>query len=378
MYTTCITGWLRPGAILWTTVIYLGIAGQAVIGQVLQSGEWKQDGVGCAYREVFHDGRWQREYRQPIRQAIAWETSRHLTKVGFSAPMDIRRQSGMDAFGRCWSRDELGYAYYEVGGHGCFGREYYQPERRATAANLHRQLACVDWPAAVRTGASRATVHGFNAAGGRLSGHDAQVRSAVRDQIIDGLNRAGENRFAGDLSRFQQLVTEGVEDAVVRAFNQMDVLPGVPEGALPPNPQEHEVPERASPPNSPGSGADERSVLPHDPQQDPPVPSTDCGNSALTAGGGNRRLLAPHYGGPLYGNGFSNRYSVVQFVDSGWVIGTFGVRPLTGDAYLILSLKEDPKIVEVWSHSILLFEGCRYAKFFEDAQVLASRSTAAR
>jgi hypothetical protein len=80
---------------------------------------------------------------------------------------------------------------------------------------------------------------------------------------------------------------------------------------------------------------------------------------------GDRRILA-YYGGTLHGEAFTERYSETRFVDSGWVSGAFGAKPLIGPGFLILSLRDEPGVVEVWKKRVLVYRDCQYAEFFED------------
>jgi hypothetical protein len=342
--------------VLSTAALQSGLAG-VVYGQYSQTtATWKYDEIGYAYREALFEGRWQRLYRQPLRQAVAWEVARNLPTIGLPAPCDGRSASGVDACGRSWRRDALGYAYYETC---CCGtnRTYYQPERQSVAALVNRQLACVDWGASVRGGVANAMVRGLNAAS-VPSLDDRAVRSVVRERIVDGLNRAAAGAGSGSLTRFQQLVAEGVEDAMVEAFNQIDLVADAQQQA-PPRDRHEAMSEDISVLRVVRRGEHARPRAVGDP-------------GAVPVNGQDGGPVVTHYGGPLQRAAFSQRYAKVRFVDSGWIIGPFGTRPVTGDGLLILSLRGDHDAVEVWQDGLLISTDCRYVEYFEDAQRMAA------
>jgi len=206
-------------------------------------------------------------------------------------------------------------------------REYYQPERRAAAACVHAQLECVDWEAAVRRGVASAVVRGFNAQSVQSQLDQRTVRSVVRERIVYGLNRAAEGVQPELLGRFEQLVAEGVEDAVVEAFNQVEVLSGDP---------------------------------------------ANVGHASPAAERTHAGPVAAHYGGRLQEKDFTNRYSEARLVSAGWVIGSNTIRPLSGGEFLLLKIASAPDMVEVWQDHVLVFRNCRYTEYYEDAQQLAS------
>jgi hypothetical protein len=361
-------------------LVFVGIAGGQCVGP---ADAWQQDQLGFAYRDIFRDGRWQRVYRDPIRQAVAWQIGRYLPEIGLTSPHDYRRQRGFDALGRPWARDQLGFAYYEACDGFATHRVYYQPERQAVAARVFEQLACVDWEAAVRRGVSSATVRGFNALHAPARPEDELVRSAVRDRIVEGLNHLGGSKGFQDLPRFQRLVAEGIEDAVISAFNQMDVVPqdlglklpseslGGPPGAstLPdsveaePSPAAHPPPALADPgPVLVAPSVRQAARLPAPrPAKAPAAPAAP--EATLSAG-----PLPAHYGGVFRGDAFAQRYNRIRLVDSGWVFGAFGRRPLQGTEFLILWLRDNPDTVEVWLKGVLVYQNCHYAEFFEGAR----------
>jgi hypothetical protein len=230
------------------------------------------------------------------------------------------------------------------------------------------------------------------------------------------LNRLGEGGGFQDLPRFQRLVAEGVEDAIVSAFNQMDVIPdelaeAQPGGALEHLPAEaiESYPVEAiesqpteiiesqpaeifeSPPadalESPP--ADALELRPAETTHSSPDPTTETvvgqpsvrlDRSVLSrpplvaenpvgppaSSARFDRLTATHYGGTLHGEAFFQRYANVRFVDSGWIVGSFGTRPITEPGFLILWLRDEPGVVEVWRNRVPVYEGCRYEEFFED------------
>jgi len=332
---------------------------------------WKVDEIGYAYHDAFINGLWQRVYRQPRRQAVAWEVSRHLPNIGLPATRDVRGASGFDAFGRRWYRDALGYAYYETGCGGGIVREYYQPERQSIAAAMHRQLSQLDWEGSVRLGVAGAMVRGFNATD--IAGiDDATLRSVVGEQIIEGLNLAAEDTQSGNLLRFQELVAGGVEDAIVQAFNQMEVIG---DGQPAANIHGESVDFLDQPPamvapadvDDPAADGNDAAADGND------APSLSGNVSYVPANPENAGLIARHYAGGHNSTSFVQRYAETRFVDAGWVIGSFGTRPLVGGGTLVLTLQGDTGKVEVWRDGILVYSDCHYAEYFEDAQQIALR-----
>lgn len=346
---------------LWVvmTIGVLAGSGGAVSAQCHHtSANWKLDEIGYAYQEAFVDGRWQRVYQQPRRQAVAWEVSRHLPKIGLPATHSFRRASGVDAFGRRWSRDALGYAYYETGCGGCVGRTYYQAQRQSIAAAVHRQFTCVDWEASVRQGVVGAVTRGFNAVGVPAI-DDETLSSVVGEQIVEGLNRAAADAGSGNLSRFQDLVAEGVEDAIVQAFNQMDLMRNEGRAVTP----------RARSEKPTG----ETSVLADRSDGDRAPARVPVDVRSAPADEGHAHLVKMHYGGGLDPTAFHERYGEARFVDGGWIIDKSGSRPVIGAGMLILTLQTDGHRVEAWRDGILVFSDCQYSEYFEHAQEIAAR-----
>jgi hypothetical protein len=328
-----------------------------LVASVLHASEpWCVVDMSVPYCDTWASGVRQQSDQDPIRHAIAREVSRHLPMVGLPGARDDGPCSGCDARGRRWQRDACGYAYYEQ--MGCGGvphRIYYQPELHSAAQWVRRQLDCVDWEQAVRHGVKQAVIRGWNAAGEGCDIDEATVRSAVRDQIVEGINRAAAGHGDADLQRFQQLVAEGVEDAIVEAFNQLDVVGGDAwqifelESNLV-SPDQISAATRAHDGSSPSHSQNGLGLISPAQQQQQPV-------------------VSEHYGGPLTVGDFNRRYVEAVLVNSGWVTGPAGLQPLVNGDFLILRSRAEPQEVEVWQRHHLLFEDCRYEKFYEDAKL---------
>jgi hypothetical protein len=177
-------------------------------------------------------------------------------------------------------------------------------------AGLGELLARVDWEAAVRQGARNVVVRGFSREAGRgRKSVEELTQAAVRNGVIAGLNQAAANDPT-ELARFQALVQQGVEDALVEAWNELGARTP---GALPP-------------------------------------------------------AWRRHYSGPLTGEYFHDRYAGAELVEAGWILDP-AAQPLTGaDEFLVLTLRASPSLVEVWSGRRLVAEQCRFVRCFEDAQ----------
>jgi hypothetical protein len=181
--------------------------------------------------------------------------------------------------------------------------------------NGRASLDQVNWEAAVRQGTRNVVVRGFSRPMPvRVDSAEWRLRSAVRNGVISGLNRAAGEDAAG-LTKFQALVQQGVEDALTEAFNEL--------GA-------HEL------------GAPASSALPNQ----------------------TRR----HYAGGLADEAFHERYVAVELVDAGWIVDQ-SARPLTGTPeYLVLTLRDRDDQVEIWSNGRLLADHCRFARYFDEAR----------
>ncbi|QDU93231.1 hypothetical protein [Lignipirellula cremea] len=213
--------------------LFAGLPGTATpaAAQSLSPLTWQTDEIGYAYYETVRNGMRQRVYQRPDQQAFAWEVRNHIGKLGLPDARPPAATIGRDALGRNWRSDELGYPYYEVARGPVSHRVYYQPERRAAAAQARFYLQQVDWEAAARQGVRNAVVRGFNAARTPALPAPGAIRSAVSDALVDGLNRvdvanlsrprAGDQPLGPSVATFQRLVEAGVEDAVVQALNQV-------------------------------------------------------------------------------------------------------------------------------------------------------------
>lgn len=81
---------------------------------------------------------------------------------------------------------------------------------------LSQRFDAVDWPAAVRHGVRNAVVRGGNELGA-IS--DEQIRAAVTAAVISSINDLAES--GNETQRFQRLIEQGVEDAIVELFNEL-------------------------------------------------------------------------------------------------------------------------------------------------------------
>jgi hypothetical protein len=172
-------------------------------------------------------------------------------------------------------------------------------------------LSHVDFETAVRDAARNLVVRGFNGA----DIVPATIRESVRDVVVRSLNEARPER--GDLSGFQQLVQDGIEDALVEALNQIEVLPALSPAAS----QER---------NEPAAGDT--------------LPQVD------------------------------ENYQDMANVSAGWIVNDGKILPLTGgDAFTVAVLRESPDLVDVWQAGRRIAAGCRFARYFEDARAIAQR-----
>lgn len=274
----------------------------------------QRDEDGFAFRLVMTDGIARRVYADPVGRAVDWEVQNHLQRMGLSDHRRPKPCSGVDAAGRCWWRDEHGYAYYVDHCAGWPQRVYYHPLRRAVAGRVHDCLSRVDFQTAVRDAARSVAVRGFN---GAEVGAD-QIRQSVRDAVVRNLNDARSD--SGDLSNFQQLVQAGIEDALVEAFNQIEVTPVPRQTAL----DEHD------------DGGTEIDLPPAD-----------------------------------------ENYEHTTVVSAGWIVTDGNIVPLTGgDKFTLAAMRDSPELVDVWQGGRRIASACRFARYFEDARAMANRGGA--
>ncbi len=284
-------------------------------------GRPQRDEDGFVFCLVMTDGVARRVYADPVGRAVDWEVQNHLQRMGLTDRRRPKARWGIDAAGRCWQRDELGYAFYVDDCAGCPLRSYYHPLRRAVAGRVHDCLSRVDFQTAVRGAARAVAVRGFNSA----EVDTDQIRQSVRDAVVRSLNEARPD--SGDLSNFQQLVQAGIEDALVEAFNQIEVTP---------------------PPRQTASG--------------------DHDNDEQDNAGANSDLPPAN-----------ESYGETTVVSAGWIVTDGNILPLTGgDTFTVAVLRDSPELVDVWQDGRRIAAACRFARYFEDARAIANNSHARR
>lgn len=296
------------------------------------------DEIGFEYRLVEMNGLIDRAYQRPVERAIAWEVRNHVHKIGLPDVRSAHRpQCGVDALGRPFAYDAVGYPYYEVQQGVGLRRVYYHPFPQAVAMHLREVLEFVDWPAAVREASRNAVVRGYNGAAEAVESSKHTLRSAARDAITHGLNRAGATPEGTNLDTFQELLTAGIEDALVEGFNRAATLEL--------SAQDVEVtPARAV------------AEVPTE------LPPRDAAHDAR---------IRTHLGGRVEPDVFKRTYDDATLITAGWIVTAWGVQPLTvPDGALLLTRKDSPD-VEVWREGRLLYDDCRFARYFEDARDLA-------
>jgi hypothetical protein len=287
------------------------------------------DEIGFEYTLIEVNGMLDRAYRRPVERAIAWEVRNHVHKIGLPDARSAHpAQYGVDALGRAFAYDAVGYPYYEVPECDGVRRVYYQPFAQAVALHMREVLDSVDVPAAVREAAHNAVVRGYNGAAEAVEDSQHAVRSAARDAVTHGLNLAGAAPEGTNLDTFQDLIAGGIEDALVEAFNRAAAL------ELPT--QDVEVPNES--------------------------PRRDAARDAW---------IRTHWGGRVEPDEFERRYGDATLITAGWIVTVAGIQPLrVPDGALLLTRKDSPYF-EVWREGRLLCDECRFARYFEDARALS-------
>jgi len=296
------------------------------------------DEIGFEYTLVEVNGWIDRAYQRPVERAIAWEVRNHVHKIGLPDARSAHRpQYGVDALGRPFAYDSVGYPYYEVQDCAGLRRVYYQPFSQAVALHLREVLEFVDWPAAVREASRNAVVRGYNGAAEAVEDSQHTARSAARDAVAHGLNLAGAAPEGTNLDTFQELITAGIEDALVEGFNQA--------AALELSAQDVDV-----------TAARAVAEVPTE------LPRRDAAHDAW---------IRMHLGGRVEPDEFERRYDDATLITAGWIVTVWGVQPLrVPDGALLLTRKDSP-YVEVWREGRLLCDECRFARYFEDARALS-------
>jgi len=224
----------------------------------LESSEIFVDSLGYEYTQRWRNGLVDRKYLHPERRAVAWETHNHLQQIGLPDTRPTLSPTGVDALGRSWQRDDLGYPYYIVGDNWNARCIYYQPEQREAAAWAREQYSALDWSGAVRNGVSGAVVRAFNlssnsdvdskpsSAPEKFDPELDVFRDAVHHAVVTGINHAGSHEI--DLRQFQKLIEAGIEDAIIQGFNAAGKSPiaSLPSPAKRPQDKRRDKTERES------------------------------------------------------------------------------------------------------------------------------------
>ena len=331
-----------------------------------QGGVMPAVGCGCLTTPIAPMGC--SAYSAPNWPIAAWETRRHLGALGLPVPLT-------PGCGNC-----DGCAATLVAETGCGMPADFSD------LSTEKYLQLADWQAAVRQGARNATVRGFGGTQVVSSPCDNDaIRSIVRNTIVQGLNYAGEQGAGGDLTRFQNLIAAGVEDAIVEGFNRTTVSDPKPCPDKDPNESKASKGKSGTPPPPPPAISEKRKTTQELPQNSGTAAirlaglrSSSLNKSSKVSTLAEDTFLPPaplsdlvrqHYAGPQDAATFAARYADVQLVTSGWMVGSTGVVPLTGDhGFLVLKLRDDLDYVEVWSRGVLVADKCHYLQYFEDAK----------
>lgn len=393
---------LCPAADMWAIALRLRIGlvwlVVCVTSAAAQFPPLYRDELGYDYTLVVRDGMLHRQYLQPHRAIMGWEVRNHLAKIGLPDDRLPAAQTGLDAWGRPWQRDALGYPFHWAWSCGGGMAIHYYPWERQLALETRQALDAIVWPAAAREGVRRAVVRGFNQID--LSQHrdrDA-LRSAVRDAIVHSLNTAGRDQT--DLSSFKSLVQAGIEDAIVEAFNSLktsDPLQPPPlNGAAPegtaaesgsqkPNPARNLLPRSLLPNPLPPSSATP-TPIPSSAAK-PPVNSSITTESQTPIALSSTPVTAPRSAMPARSAAATTSASVTSLsqaemqrdvvavpreafrrVETGWVLVSFGIRVLNRrGGYELRPSSRSSARVDIWADGELLYQDCRYFRHYEDA-----------
>ncbi|MEO8494923.1 MAG: hypothetical protein ABI614_07625 [Planctomycetota bacterium] len=308
------------------------------------------DEIGFEYTLVDRNGLTERAYQRPVERAIAWEVRSHLHKIGLPDVRGTNRPThGVDGLGRSFRYDVVGYPYYEVLDCGGPGRVYYQPRSQSVATHVQEVLECVDWEAAVREASRNTVIRGFGQAAEAVEESRQSVRTAVRDAVADSLNFAGATSDGVKLETFQELIAAGIEDALVEAFNQAAALEVPAPGG-----------DTLGLPLFPRAKTDRQS---HATLGRPPEP--------LSRDAANEIWITTHLGRHIEPSEFERNYKDATLITAGWIVAEWGVKPISAKGGALMLTRSDSPFVEIWRDGRLLCDGCRFARYFEDAQRLA-------
>lgn len=199
----------------------------------------------------------------------------------------------------------------------------------------------IDWEGAVRRGARNSVVRGFNGTPvpEGSDSRDAWLRRRAAAEVVQYFNALGgapSPYTAGQLRRFQQLVEQGVEDAIVEGFNRAGELKAL---------QEREAAEKQQA---------EAARLP-EPSVEPRRVAYDSAE------------VREHFGDALERAEFDRRYESARWVSAGWLMVEGNRLPVKAPAgYLLLVPRKGPGVSEVWRQRERLFAAARYARYYEE------------